>query len=146
MGDYVWLFVWLGVAVFTLIVEASTTALVAIWFSAGAAVAAVMAAFHLPFWSQIAAFLAVSVVLLLLLYKKLAVRKTVKTNADALVGESCVVTEEINRLRGTGHVQLKGLVWSAESADPGAVIPEGTVVVVRAIEGAHVVCEPSADT
>ena len=30
MGDYVWLFVWLGVAVFTLVVEASTTALVAI--------------------------------------------------------------------------------------------------------------------
>jgi len=136
-----WLMIWCGTILLSLLVEVCTFGLVSIWFAIGATVAAAMAAFELPEWSQITAFIVVSFLLLLLLYRKMAKRRTVKTNSESLIGGRYVVTETINNLAGSGRVQVGRLTWSANSRDEGKVIPEGSVVVVRAINGVHLLCE-----
>lgn len=142
----IWLMIWCGVILLSLLVEVCTFGLVSIWFAIGATVAAAMAAFELPEWSQIAAFVAVSLLLLLLLYRKMSRRRTVKTNSESLIGGRYVVTETINNLLGSGRVQVGGLSWSAKSTDEEKVIPEGTVVVVRSISGVHLFCEAEETT
>ena len=47
-----WLTIWCGVILLSLVVEVSTFGLISIWFAIGAAVSAVMAAFELPVWSR----------------------------------------------------------------------------------------------
>ena len=140
-----WLMIWCGVILLSLLVEVCTFGLVSIWFAIGATVAAAMAAFELPEWSQILAFVLVSFLLLLILYRKMAKRRTVKTNSDSVIGGRYVVTESINNLMGSGRVQVGGLSWAAKSTDDKKVIPEGTVVVVRAINGVTLLCETDED-
>lgn len=57
---------WLGAAAIFVVIEIITMGLTTIWFAGGALVGAVMAAFSLPLWSQIIAFVIVSVILLIL--------------------------------------------------------------------------------
>ena len=51
---------WLGAAAIFVVIEIITMGLTTIWFAGGALVGAVMAAFSLPLWSQIIAFVIVS--------------------------------------------------------------------------------------
>lgn len=141
-----WLTIWCGVILLSLVVEVSTFGLISIWFAIGAAVSAVMAAFELPVWSQITVFIVVSLALLLLLYRKMSKRRTVKTNTDSIVGGRYVVTETIHNLSGSGRVQVGGLSWSAKSTDDGKVISEGSVVVVRSIAGVTLLCEADEES
>jgi len=46
------IFFWTAVLIISVIAEAVTTALVAVWFIPGAIVALVIAAFNLPLWLQ----------------------------------------------------------------------------------------------
>lgn len=62
-------------------------------------------------------------------------------NADSLIGKTGVVQEPINNLAETGSVRIAGLVWSARSTG-GEEIPEGTVVLIRNIQGVKLICEP----
>jgi membrane protein implicated in regulation of membrane protease activity len=66
--------VWIAVAVIMAVAEALTLGLATIWFAIGAAVAAVAALLDAGFPIQVAVFLAVSVVTLLLT-RPVAVRK-----------------------------------------------------------------------
>ena len=50
---------WLGAAAIFVVIEIITMGLTTIWFAGGALVGAVMAAFSLPLWSQIIAFVIV---------------------------------------------------------------------------------------
>jgi membrane protein implicated in regulation of membrane protease activity len=45
-----------------------------------------------------------------------------------------IVTQQIDNTAGTGLVKVQGSVWTARSYD-GEVIPEGTDVLVKTIEG-----------
>lgn len=66
--------------------------------------------------------------------------KPVATNADSLIGERAVVTEDINNIEGRGAAKVRGLEWSARSAD-GENIEAGTVVLVIGIEGVKLICK-----
>ena len=135
-----WLLVWIIILPLAVVVELSTMALVSIWCAVGAIPAAIMAAFHLPPWSQIVVFAVVSGASFALLWKKLMARRAEqKTNAPALVGKQCVVSEEINNLAETGRVQVGGLTWAAVSED-GSVIPADVIVEISEIRGVHLVC------
>ncbi len=133
-----WLIAWLVILGLAVLVELSTVALVSIWFAIGAALAALFAWLQFPVWSQILVFVVVSGALFAIFFRKMQSRRLVKTNIDSLIGREAPVTEEIDNLHENGKVQLNGLSWSAKSED-GTIIPAGEVVVVRKIEGVHLI-------
>ncbi|HUH65637.1 MAG TPA: NfeD family protein, partial [Syntrophales bacterium] len=63
-----------------------------------------------------------------------------KTNVEALVGKSGLVTEDIDYMAGTGRVKIGGEVWSAITPDESRVAI-GQKVTVREIEGCKVIVE-----
>lgn len=62
-----------------------------------------------------------------------------KTNIKALIGQRCLVVEDISNINVKGLVNLKGSIWSARSADPNDYIENGTIVVVQTVEGVKLV-------
>lgn len=136
---------WLIAAGVLCIVEAVTVGLTTIWFAVGALAAALICGAGCGIWLQLAVFLAVSVVLLILT-RPLAVRylnrKTVKTNADSLIGRQCLVSEEINNLMGTGQAKINGMTWTARAVEEGQIIPSGTTAVIEKIQGVKLMVRP----
>ena len=103
-----------------------------------------MAAFSLPLWSQIIAFVIVSVILLILTRPwalKYLNSRTVRTNADSLIGQTALVKETINNMESKGLVQLNGQDWTARSFEAGEIIPEGSEVIVKEIRGVKLIVE-----
>lgn len=136
--------VWLVLVAVLVIVEASTVALVSIWFCLGAVVALIIALF----WpqaiiAQVVVFVVVSAAMLLLLRpiaRKLMPKKRQPTNADAKIGRLAQVTDAIYPGR-FGRVKVDGLTWAAVCKE---VIPVGSWCKVLAIEGVKLVVEPVA--
>lgn len=134
--------VWIWLAAFALfsILESVTTALVSLWFIAGALAAMIAAICGAAIWLQCILFSVISAVLLLLLRptaKRFLAPRTVATNADSNIGKIAVVTEAIDDLRGKGAVKIGGVEWTARSVD-GACIETGATVRVVRIEGVKV--------
>lgn len=132
---------WLGLAVILSVVEAVTAGLVTIWLVLGALAAWVCALSGLSFLFQLFAFLIISYASLAItrpLVKKWLTNKTVKTNADRLIGQLGLVIEKIDAVQGTGQVKVGGQVWSAVPAD-GNEIELGTKVRITAITGVKLV-------
>ena len=113
--------IWMVLMVGFLIIEgACPFHLVSIWFAAGALVASIVAMLHGALWLQIAAFVVVSIGLLigmLPFVKKVLNPSVVKTNVDALVDEKCYVTISIDNITATGQIRLNGMEWSARSTN-----------------------------
>ena len=139
--------VWIVAIVVLLIIEGLTSGLVTIWFAIGAVAALVCELLGAPLWLQIAVFLVISFVTLVLtrpLAQKHLNSKTQPTNADRLLGKECIVTEAIDNIAGTGAVTVGGQVWTARSVSD-AVIPSETRAVVRRIEGVKLIVEPHSE-
>ena len=138
----IWAIIWLAMIVVFLIMEAATVQLISTWFAAGALAAMIVSLIGGAVWLQIVVFLTVSIVLLVLLWpmaRKHLKPKLVATNADALIGRVCTVTEEIDPVEG-GRVKLGDVTWSARSVSD-TQIPAGTLVKVMKIQGAKVFVE-----
>lgn len=123
--------------------------LTTIWFAVGALVGAVMAALGLSLWVQILAFAVVSAIVLLFtrpLARKYLNNRTVRTNAESLIGCVCMVTQTIDNLRAEGQVTVKGQVWTARSTSEERSIPENTKVRITAISGVKLIVEPITDS
>lgn len=136
---------WLVMLVFLLIVEASTVALVSLWFAAGCLVALVIGLAGGPLWLQITGFLVVSAGLLLALrplIRKFITPKITKTNTDAVIGSIGIVTTSIDNVAAVGQVKLGAMYWTARSSD-GTLLAEGTKVRVDRIEGVKVFVSPA---
>ena len=137
--------IWAGLAVIFLIVEAACPLhLVSIWFVVGSLVALVAAWLKWALWLQIVLFVLVSGALLALLWP--VVRKHFnpgleKTNVDAVIGSTGIVTAAIDNISATGQVKLGAMEWTARSSD-GSAIPAGTVVRVDKIEGVKAFVTP----
>jgi membrane protein implicated in regulation of membrane protease activity len=67
-----------------------------------------------------------------------------KTNVDALVGKSGLVTEVIDHPSGTGRVKIGGEIWRAVTPDESHV-EIGQRVTVREVEGSKVVVEVTTE-
>lgn len=63
-----------------------------------------------------------------------------KANIRALIGQRCLVVEEISNINNKGLVKFKGNVWSAISVNENDYIEEGTIVYVHYVEGVKLVC------
>lgn len=135
--------VWLMLLVVFLVVEALTVGLVSSWFAGGALIALLVSLIGGPVWLQGLVFFTVSIVLLILLrplVRKVLQPRLVKTNADSLVGTTCLVVEPIDNLAGTGRVKVGDVTWSSRSED-GGTIPAGTQVKILKIQGVKVYVE-----
>ena len=133
--------VWIAMLVVFIVIEAATAQLVTIWFAAGALAALITALAHGPIALQVVVFVVVSIVALIAtrpLVRKITNTKEARLNADRCIGQTAVVTEEINNIDGTGMAKTDGKVWTARSAD-GSVIPEGAQVKVDKIEGVKLI-------
>ena len=134
--------VWLAVAVVLLIIEAAVPGLISIWFALGALAAMISAVFHAPIWLQFGWFMIVSVLTLILtrpFVRKYVNSRTIRTNAQSLIGMEAVVSAAINNLQQQGQVKGAGQEWTARTEDNESTIPEGTVVTVERIEGVKLI-------
>ena len=135
--------VWLVLLVLFLLVEAVTVSLVSTWFAGGALAALLVSLIGGPVWLQVLVFFTVSIVLLALLrplVRKVLKPRLEKTNADALIGTTCLVVEDIDNLEGSGRVRVGDVTWSARSEQVGK-IPVGTKVKILKIQGVKVFVE-----
>ena len=132
---------WLVAMVALMVVEFSTVSLTCIWFALGALAALIASLCGAPIWLQVVWFLVVSVLALIAtrpLVKKYINGKTTPTNADMLIGQTCIVTEPISNLSETGAVKIGGKVWTARS-DDGTVFAPGEMVAAVRIEGVKLI-------
>ena len=132
--------IWFGAMLLFLMLESSTVSLVSIWFAAGSLCAMITNFCGGALWLQVVIFLAVSIVLLASLrpmIRKFFTPKLVKTNADALIGATGRVTQDIDNDLSQGQVKLSGMEWSARSTQ-GDKIPTDTMIRVDRIEGVKV--------
>ncbi len=140
---------WAAALVFAIIAEAGTAALVSVWFMPGIAAALILAILEVAPWIQLVVFLALSAICFFLGFKFFRKRmfKNSKTrmNADGLIGELGVVTEEIDNLAETGSVKIQHQIWSARSANEEK-IPAGSVVRIEEISGVKLICKPAKET
>lgn len=133
--------IWLIAVVAFAAFEAATVGLTSIWFALGALAALVAELFGAALWLQITLFLAVSALTLYFtrpLVKKYVNGKVQPTNADALIGKECKVTERIDNIAGTGAVYVDGKTWTARSEDD-TVVDAGEIVIAERIEGVKLI-------
>ena len=136
-----WLiFLWLGIIILTIVLEATSYDLISIWFSAGALVSMILAIIdtttklEIDWVAQVLVFVIVSLILILSLRpvtKKYLKRIDVKTNIDTIVGKHGIVVDAIESgERGT--VKVDGVIWTAISNDD---VLSDEKVEILAIEG-----------
>ena len=139
--EYTMLIFWIALLIVLVIIEAVTAQLVTIWFAAGAAAANIAELLNSHPWLQWLIFIIVSVVTLIAtrpLVRKATKQKIQPTNADRCIGQTAVVTEEIDNIAGKGQVHVNGITWTARSAD-GSVIEKDRKVTVEKIEGVKLI-------
>ena len=140
--DFVMLPVHWMILFILLLVELLTMGLTTIWFAGGALAGLIANVCGLDFWPQMMAFVAVSFVLLFFT-RPFAVKYVnkghVSTNVDELIGMEGVVLEEIDNLRASGRVQVRGMEWTARSQNQEQKIAKDKIIEVCAIEGVKLI-------
>ena len=107
-------YTWLIIAIILAIVEMLTINLVSIWFVVSALCSMVVSLFIDSITIQVAVFVIVGIILMILtkkMVKKLTPNK-VKTNLDRVVGMEGIVTEKITKNK-PGEVKVDGKYWTA---------------------------------
>ena len=132
--------IWLGIFVLFLVIEAGTVSLVSTWFAGGALVAMLAALLGAVPVVQILLFMGVSCILLTLLrpfLRKFITPKQTKTNMDAVIGSEGIVLTQIDNDLSQGQVRLGAMEWTARSTT-GEKLRPGTQIKVDRIEGVKV--------
>ena len=136
--------VWLILLVALVTGEAITVGLTFIWFAVGAMGGLLVAVLGGAVWLQVVVFLVMSALTLILVRPaaaKLLTPGISPTNADRVLSQIALVTEEIDNIAETGQVKLFGQVWTARSEN-GEVIPAQSRVRILRIEGVKVFVKP----
>ena len=139
---------WLTMIVVFLLAEASTVTLVSLWFAAGSLAAMLVALTGAGIGFQVTVFVIVAAVCLTALrplVRKHIKPKLTKTNVDAVVGSTGLVTVAIDNVSAVGQVKLGAMYWTARSVS-GDPIAEGTLVKVERIEGVKAIVSPVKET
>ena len=117
--EYLWI-LWIAVLIASIVLEAATADLVAIWFFPGALIAMILSFCGAPVAAQLPVFLGCGLLLIFCtrpFCRKFLKEKNAKTNTDTLIG-------------GTEH---------------GEVIPAGALVTVLRIEGVKLIVKPKKE-
>lgn len=135
-GNTVEIILWVVILIVALLIEIFTAALTTIWFCAGSLVSLILSIFNVPIGYQILAFLAVSIILILLtrpLFKKFNSTAIVHTNADRIIDSLGVCTKTI-LVDDIGEVKVRQETWRAVTLD-SSDIHEGDKIIVKSITG-----------
>jgi len=136
---------WIGIIVAAVIIEAFTDQLVSIWFVPAGICAAIMHFCNFPEYWQVIVFLLVAIAGIVfakaLLPRFMPKASDVRTNIDAIIGERCVVTERVDNYAGCGQARVKGQIWSARGVGEDDVFEVGEVLHIVAIEGVKLICK-----
>ena len=134
--------VWLVAMIALLVLEASVPGLVSIWFALGAFAAMLSSLLNAPLWLQFVWFALVSLVSLWLtrpFVKKFVNSRVTPTNLDMVLGQDCVVIEDIDNVMGTGAVSVGGKEWTARMDAAEQSASKGDVVRALRIEGVKLI-------
>lgn len=132
---------WILAIIIFLAMEATTAALVSIWFAGGAVAALIASLFGASILVQILLFLVVSVACVIVL-RNVAVknfeRKKADTNLDRIIGQSVIITQTVNNTTREGTASINDVEWKVKSEND-EVILAGETATVTAIEGVKLV-------
>ena len=126
--------IWLGVFIALIFLELATINLVSIWFAIGALASFAASLYVVDVSIQIAIFVVVSTISLLLTKKfvsKIRTRKPERTNLDRVIDEVGIVTADVSKLE-PGEVKVDGKRWSAVA---NKNIKVGSRVKILSIDG-----------
>ena len=132
---------WIVTLIGFVIIEASTAQLLTIWFAIGSLAALISYILGADIWVQWLIFVAVSAIVVAAtrpLVKKYARPKIQPTNADRCIGQTAVVTEDIDNIAGKGAVKLNGIEWSARSESGENIKALETVTIIK-IDGVKLI-------
>lgn len=141
-------FIWLGIMVLLLVIEAVTVGLTTIWFAAGALAAVVAAGLGFGIIAEIALFLAVSFVLLIFtrpIVMKYINPGKIRTNYENTLEKTVRVTERVDNKNSTGKAVLNGQEWTVRMQDDSVILTEGEMARVAAVEGVKLILVPLKD-
>jgi membrane protein implicated in regulation of membrane protease activity len=144
MEQYIWI-IWLAIFVLAIVVESLSADLTSIWFAFGSIIALIISFIPgVAWWVQLIIFLVISILTLLCLRplaKRLLKRNIVSSNIDEMAGKKGIMIkgyDELNR----GEVKINDVIWTAINADESKAIPQGTKVVVVAVNGNKLIVRP----
>ena len=137
---------WSLIILVALVAELVTTALVAIWFVAGAVVALIAAVLGATPMAQFILFFVVTLItsllaLVLMKGKRKNRKPTLENNVDRYIGKIANVTERIDNITGLGRAVYGGVSWAARSSDDAVKIDDGQVRILK-VEGSKLIVEP----
>ncbi len=135
---------WLIVFIVLLGIEIATMALTTIWFAAGALVAFALSLLGAGTELQLAVFVIVSFVVLILMRpfaKKYVNKGITKTNVDSLIGKTAQITEKVDNVHGSGAAVLNGQEWTARSIRDDLIFQAGDLVTVKEIKGVKLIVD-----
>ena len=128
--------IWLFLVIVFIIIEISTLAYVSLWFIFGAVAAMFISLVTASTTIQIAVFLMVSLISLILLrpFALKFAKPKAKSNIDALIDKEGIVTEEINNAENKGRIKVIGQDW-APLSENNNIIEAGKKVVILNVTG-----------
>lgn len=137
--------IWLILAGVCIIIEFMTVGFLIFWFSIGSLFAMITSFFTDNIIIQTTVFIVSSTILLFatkpFVRKFASTNNTVKTNVYSIIGKTGIVIEEINPIKFTGQIKVKGETWSA-STNNNTTIPKGSEVEVLEIKGVKTIVTP----
>jgi len=124
-------YIWITLAVLSLIIEAASLYYTAICFLPAAIVSIVLAFSNYPIYIQVLVFIIISLIFLIIrftLLRNLLNRK--KTTPDSLTGSKAIVTEIINNETNTGKIKIDNKIYRVKSADDKIIFEIGVIVTI----------------
>ena len=126
--------IWILIFLIALAIEIATQELVSIWFSLGAIVPLILAAFNISYIWQILVYAIVAAILFILSEK--IIKKKIKphknaTNVDSLIGNEIKVIKEVGPNQN-GEGKIRDIIWTIKSDD---IIKEDEFAIVKEIKG-----------
>lgn len=134
---------WLILVIVLAIIEVATVNLTTIWFVISGIVAMVLSFFTDSITVQVAVFVLLGILLLLVtkpILKKYFYRPKIETNLDRVIGMEGLVTEKITKT--TGEVKADGKLWTAYADNE---IMPGTVVKIVKRTGVKIKVEEEGE-
>ena len=143
MEPYMMAYVWIALAIVMVLVEITTVQLVSVWFMVGALCAALTTLFTDSIVIQLAVFVGVSLLALLVtrpLVRRLKENRVqLRTNIDRLPGAKGVMLKPVENTESVGQAKVLGKVWSVKTDNPP--LKEGDTVRVIAVDGVKLIVE-----
>ena len=133
---------WLVFLIILLIVEIITVGLTSIWAAGGALAALILNILGLSLMWQVAAFFAVTFVLLIFT-RPFAVRfintQREKTNYEGIIGKTIRIAERVDNIRQTGMAIVNGQEWTVRAERDDLILEPEMLAKVVNISGVKLI-------